>query len=149
MGAYEFNEDMREFLLQCQASPLDLRHLSAEHAAKAFFEFLQTEFNPGSECWIFSPSEGNEAGCGPFWRVVWESGPFHWGTNLTDYFRSIWWLEFDLQKDLQRPEVLLNYNTTDSWYARSHYWFDVGFIDDPRNEPPFVGSIWHEHLHHD
>lgn len=141
---YEYNEDMQKFLIQCQASPLDLRQLSAEKAANTFYEFIQSAFCPGPECWIYTPSEGIEAGCGPFWRVMWESGPLHWGTNLTQYFRSMWWIEFDLPKDLQRPEVLLNYNTADVWYAYSYYYFDIGFIDDPENEPTFVGSVWNE-----
>lgn len=141
--SYEDGDAFRSFLSELQASPLDLRLLSAEEAAKELFEFIQKNFGAGTECWIYSPEEGVAAGCGPFWRVIWESGPKFWGVNLSQDCQSLWWDEFDLPAQLKQPEVLLNYDKQSTWYASSCYYFDVGFVDDRHNEPPFLGSIWH------
>jgi hypothetical protein len=112
-------------LAKLQAKPLDLRSSSADAAARALFDFIQRQFDPGDECSLLSPAEARAAGCGAFWHVTWEAGPAEWGVLLS-LGESMWLTEFDLAYD-HRPEVLLQ--RANGWVAEPYFRFDVGFIE--------------------
>jgi hypothetical protein len=95
-------------------------------SAKTLYEFLQTYFEPGDECTLWSPVEAKARGYSPFWRVSWEAGPAEWGVLLT-LGESMWLTELGLGHD-HRPEVLLQ--SGNGWYTEPHYGFDVGFVED-------------------
>jgi hypothetical protein len=114
------------YLAELRARPLDLRGLTAPDAARALYEFVQTHFEPGDECSLWSPEEAESRGYSPCWRVTWEAGPAEWGVLLT-LGESMWLTELELHHD-HRPEVLLQ--SCQGWYTEPHHRFDVGFVED-------------------
>ena len=121
----------RRFLIQLQKNPLDVRCMSAAHAARALFDFIQRVYGPGDECSLWTPQQAEELGYGKFWHVSWEAGPAEWGVLLT-LGESMWLTEFELRHD-HRPEVLLQ--SGPGWYSEPHHRFDIAFIEDEEPLP--------------
>jgi hypothetical protein len=113
------------YLTKLQTKPQHIRHLSAQAAAQALYDFIQKHFSPGDECSLWSPDEAEALGYSRHWRVSWEAGPFEWGVLLT-LGECMWLSELDLNHD-HRPEVLLEKGP--AWFTEPWYRFDIGFIE--------------------
>jgi len=81
------------------------RYKKPAAAAKALHKALRKVcrdmgMNPDIELFIQTPEESARAGCGRNWRVVWESGPYEWGTRTSPNNYPHWYTEpyysFDL-----------------------------------------------------
>ena len=110
--------------VKCDLSGLD----SPEEAAKALHEYIRGLSRDGGqdpdiEVALFDPERGQEMGYGPFWRVMWESGPFEWGVCVSlggRVHESDYRYAYDSGSDVHAQN--------DNWYLEPYHSFDVGFI---------------------
>ena len=91
---------------------IDLSHLRThEGLARGIFDAIKTLCDgEATEMVLLSPDESERLGYGKCWRVMWESGPYEWGVNLSLSFKFF------------NHEFIL----PDNLYLETYYAFDVG-----------------------
>lgn len=112
-----------------QAPKLDLSKFDLLTAKDKLFEYVcmtakSWGMDPSIECSLLSPKKSAKLGYGPYWYVMWEAGPYQWGTNLA--LDGVTFKQMDGPFDRKTPELVMG-NPSD-WYLESYYSFDVGFI---------------------
>lgn len=82
--------------------------------------------NNFSECTaeVLSPQKAAEVGLDPQWTVMWEDGPFNWGTHLSLGNSAT---TGEHMRPIRRSGLSLHKNQW--WCAVPHYGFDVQFVE--------------------
>jgi hypothetical protein len=73
---------------------------------------------------LLSPKQSDDLGYDRVWRVMWESGSYAWGIDLS--CGSVTFIKHDGYWDRSEPEIVIG--NPEDWYLESYYSFDVGFI---------------------
>jgi hypothetical protein len=80
--------------------------------------------DPNVECALLSPKQSDDLGYGRQWRVMWESGSYNWGIDLSG--GGVTFVKYDGPWDQSQPEIIMG--APDDWYLQPYYSFDVGFV---------------------
>jgi len=110
---------------------LDLSKYDLLSAKEKLFSFVCEKAkswgqDPNVECVLLSPKQSHDIGLDRLWRVMWESGSYNWGINLS--CGGVTFVQYDGNWDASEPEIIIG--EPEGWYLVPHYSFDVGFVPD-------------------
>ena len=111
------------------APKLDLSKYDLLSAKDKLFSYVCEKakswgLDPNIECVLLSPKQSDDLGYDRVWRVMWESGSYAWGIDLS--CGSVTFIKHDGYWDRSEPEIVIG--NPEDWYLESYYSFDVGFI---------------------
>jgi hypothetical protein len=111
------------------APKLDLSKYDLLSAKDKLFSYICEKakswgMDPNVECALLSPKQSDDLGYRRQWRVMWESGSYNWGVDLS--FGGVTFVKYDGPWDQSQPEIIMG--DPDDWYLEPYHSFDVGFV---------------------
>jgi len=110
---------------------LDLSQFDLITASEKLYQYVRDTArswgqDPDKECIYLTPRHPLALERGPFYRVMWEAGPYEWGSYLS--LGGVTFKQFDGSWDSDDPELVIG--NPSNWYLEPYFNFDVGFIPD-------------------